>query len=68
MLIYQILPSILLRMSNDLWWSMLVESMELELFAEREAPTLSADDPELGVWGLAPGVAGLGGGLDVNRL
>lgn len=39
-----------------------------ELVVEREAPTLSADDPELGVWGLAPGVAGLGGGLDANKL
>ena len=39
-----------------------------ELVAEREASTLSTDDPELGVWGLAPGVAGLGGGLDVIRL
>jgi len=32
------------------------------------AVELTAPEPELGVCGLAPGVAGLGGGLEAKRL
>lgn len=58
-----ILPSIL-RISRD-FWSRLAKSME-ELVFDVLEPT--APEPELGVWGLTPGVAGLGGGLWARRL